>query len=79
MAINKAGTLALVANRADDSVSVLSIDGKNVKPEGAVSVSTQPMAAVATHLRRCLLPSQSPPTASMHSSSRAARYPTQLL
>jgi hypothetical protein len=33
MAINKAGTLALVANRADDSVSMLWIDGKNVKPE----------------------------------------------
>ena len=47
MAINKAGTLALVANRADDSVSVLSIDGKNVKPAGTVSVATQPTAAVA--------------------------------
>src|SRR6516164_5561598 len=38
MAINRAGTLALVANRADDTVSVLSIDGKNVKPAGTVSV-----------------------------------------
>jgi len=47
MAINRAGTLALVANRADDSVSVLSIDGKNVKPTGTVSVATQPTAAVA--------------------------------
>jgi DNA-binding beta-propeller fold protein YncE len=42
MAISRAGTLALVANRADDSVSVLSIDGKNVKPVGTVSVATQP-------------------------------------
>jgi len=47
MAINKAGTLALVANRADDTVSVLSIDDKNVKPAGTVSVATQPTAAVA--------------------------------
>ena len=47
MAINKAGTLALVANRADDSVSVLSIEGKNVKPVGTVSVATQPTPAVA--------------------------------
>src|SRR5246500_5126621 len=47
MAINRAGTLALVANRAEDSVSVLSIDGKNVKPAGTVSVATQPTPAVA--------------------------------
>src|SRR6516165_454790 len=47
MAINRAGTLALVANRADDTVSVLSIDGKNVKPARTVSVATQPTAAVA--------------------------------
>jgi DNA-binding beta-propeller fold protein YncE len=39
--------LALVANRADDSVSVLAIDGKNVKPVGTVSVATQPSPAVA--------------------------------
>src|SRR5262249_51858892 len=48
MAINRAGTLALVANRADDTVSVLAIDGKNVKPVGTVSVATQPTAAVAS-------------------------------
>src|SRR5271163_1053435 len=47
MAINRAGTLALVANRADDSVIVLSINGKNVKSVGTVSVATQPTAAVA--------------------------------
>jgi DNA-binding beta-propeller fold protein YncE len=47
MAINRAGTLALVANRAEDSVTVLAIDGKNVKPVGSVSVATQPTAAVA--------------------------------
>jgi DNA-binding beta-propeller fold protein YncE len=39
MAINRAGTLALVANRADDTVSVLSIDGKNVKVVDTVSVA----------------------------------------
>jgi DNA-binding beta-propeller fold protein YncE len=44
MAINRAGTLALVANRADDSVSVLSIDGKNVKLVDTVSVAS-PAAA----------------------------------
>ena len=47
MAINRAGTLALVANRAEDSVTVLAIDGKNVKSVGTVSVATQPTAAVA--------------------------------
>ena len=40
MAINRAGTLALAANRADDSVSVLSIDGKNVKLVDTVSVAS---------------------------------------
>jgi len=39
MAINRAGTLALVANRADDTVSALSIDGKNVKLVDTVSVA----------------------------------------
>ena len=40
MAINRAGTLALVANRADDTVSVLSIDGKTVKFVDTVSVAS---------------------------------------
>jgi len=40
MAINKAGTMALVANRADDTVSVLSISGKDVKVVDTVSVSS---------------------------------------
>jgi DNA-binding beta-propeller fold protein YncE len=47
MAINHAGTLALVANRAEDSVSVLAIAGKNVKSVDTISVATQPTAAVA--------------------------------
>src|SRR5215471_11380984 len=47
MAINRAGTLALVANRADDSVSVLAIDGKNVKLVDTVSVASPPAAAGA--------------------------------
>src|ERR1700757_781413 len=46
MAINRAGTLALVANRADDTVTVLAIDGKPVKPVGTVSVATKPTAAM---------------------------------
>ena len=40
MAIAPNGKLALVANRADGTVSVLSIDGKTVKPIGSVSVGT---------------------------------------
>jgi len=40
MVINRAGTLALVANRADDSVSVLSIDGKTVKLVDTVSLAS---------------------------------------
>jgi DNA-binding beta-propeller fold protein YncE len=40
MAINRAGTLALVANRADDTVSVLSISGMDVKVVDTVSVSS---------------------------------------
>src|SRR5215472_12039133 len=47
MAINHAGTLALVANRAEDSVTALAIDGKSVKPVGTVSVATQPTPAAA--------------------------------
>jgi DNA-binding beta-propeller fold protein YncE len=39
LAINRAGNLALVANRADDTVSVLTIDGKEVKVADTVSVS----------------------------------------
>jgi len=47
MAINKTGTLALVANRADDSVGVLSIDGKTVKLVDTVSVASPAAAAGA--------------------------------
>jgi hypothetical protein len=38
--------MALVANRAEDSVTVLAIDGKTVKPVGSVSVATQPSCFV---------------------------------
>jgi DNA-binding beta-propeller fold protein YncE len=54
MAINRAGNLALVANRADDTVSVLSINGKEVKVVGTVNVSSggaakeQPSAVAIT-------------------------------
>jgi DNA-binding beta-propeller fold protein YncE len=54
MAINRAGNLALVANRADNSVSVLSINGKEVKLVDTVSVSAggaaneQPSAVAIT-------------------------------
>jgi DNA-binding beta-propeller fold protein YncE len=56
MAINRAGTLALVANRADDSVSVLSIDGKNVKLVDTVSVAS-PAAAQGAQPAPAALPS----------------------
>ena len=42
MAINQAGTLALVANRADDTVSVLKLDGKKVTLAGSVSLAAAP-------------------------------------
>jgi DNA-binding beta-propeller fold protein YncE len=40
LAINRAGTLALVANRAENSVSVLSIEGKTVKVIDTVALSS---------------------------------------
>jgi DNA-binding beta-propeller fold protein YncE len=54
MAINHAGNLALVANRADNSVSVLSISGKTVAVVGTVALapadapSQQPSAVAIT-------------------------------
>jgi DNA-binding beta-propeller fold protein YncE len=54
IAINRAGNLALVANRADNSVSVLSISGKNVAVVGTVALapadapSQQPSAVAIT-------------------------------
>jgi DNA-binding beta-propeller fold protein YncE len=54
MAINRAGNLALVANRADNSVSVLSISGKTVALVGTVALapadapSQQPSAVAIT-------------------------------
>ncbi|HTS90700.1 MAG TPA: beta-propeller fold lactonase family protein [Stellaceae bacterium] len=41
MAINRAGDLALVANRADNTVSVLAIKGKEVKAIGTVALAPQ--------------------------------------
>jgi DNA-binding beta-propeller fold protein YncE len=46
MAISKAGDLALVANRAGKSISVLAIDGKQVEHVGDVDMGAQ-VAAVA--------------------------------
>jgi DNA-binding beta-propeller fold protein YncE len=42
VSINRAGTLALVANRADCTVSVFHIAGKNVTPAGTVSLGGAP-------------------------------------
>ena len=41
MAINRAGDLALVANRADNTVSVLSIKGKEVKLTDTIALAAQ--------------------------------------
>jgi len=41
IAINRAGTLALIANRADDTVSVLAIRGTQVTLAGTVALSEQ--------------------------------------
>ena len=46
LSINKAGTLALIANRADHSVSVLRILGKRVE-----LIDTVPMGDQVTHVR----------------------------
>jgi len=48
MAINRAGNLALVANRADNSVSVLSISGKEVKVIDSVAIGEQVSAVAFT-------------------------------
>jgi len=46
MAINRAGDMALVSNRADNSVTVLSISGKDVKVADTVAMGEQ-VSAVA--------------------------------
>jgi len=48
LSINRAGNLALVANRADNSVSVLSIRGKQVKLIDTVAMGDSVSAAVFT-------------------------------
>jgi DNA-binding beta-propeller fold protein YncE len=48
MAINRAGTLALVANRAENSVAVLSIQGKEVKLIDTIPMGEQVSAAAFT-------------------------------
>ncbi|MEO8133623.1 MAG: YncE family protein [Betaproteobacteria bacterium] len=48
IAINRAGNLALVANRADNSVTVLSIRGKQVKVVDTVAMGEQVSAAAFT-------------------------------
>jgi DNA-binding beta-propeller fold protein YncE len=45
LAINRQGNLALVANRADNSVSVMSISGKNVSIVGTVALAPADAAA----------------------------------
>ena len=48
MAINRAGNLALVANRADNSITVLSIHGKEVKAVDTVPMGEQVSAVAFT-------------------------------
>jgi DNA-binding beta-propeller fold protein YncE len=58
MSINRAGTLALVANRAEGSVSVLAIDGQKVEVINKISLgdkSGASHAAIAPDGRRALV------------------------
>src|SRR5712692_11847853 len=48
IAINRAGNLALVANRADNSISVLSIRGKEVQIVDTVAIGEQVSAVAFT-------------------------------
>src|SRR6267143_1421745 len=48
LAINRQGTLALVTNRADNSISVLSIQGKTVKLVDTVAIGEMVAAVVFT-------------------------------
>ena len=48
LSINRQGTLALVANRGDGSVSVYAIQGKTVRPAGKVQVG--PISSGASHV-----------------------------
>jgi DNA-binding beta-propeller fold protein YncE len=48
MAVNKAGTLALVADRADNAVTVLTISGKEVKPAQTVALGDTVSAVAIT-------------------------------
>src|SRR5262245_6940221 len=48
MSINRAGTLALVANRADNSISVLAIQGKQVRLVDTVTIGEQVAHVVFT-------------------------------
>jgi DNA-binding beta-propeller fold protein YncE len=55
MAINQAGDLALIANRAGNSISVVAIDGKKVEHVGEVDMGGQVAAvAIAPDGRRAL-------------------------
>ncbi len=48
MAINRAGNMALVANRADNSITVLSISGKEVKVTDTIPMGEQVSAVAFT-------------------------------
>ena len=48
VAINRLGDLALVANRVDKSISVLSIQGREVKVVGTVTVGDEVVAVAFT-------------------------------
>jgi DNA-binding beta-propeller fold protein YncE len=55
MAINQEGTLALVANRASKTITVLAIQGKTVQPVGSVDMGDSVAAiAIAPDGRRAL-------------------------
>ena len=63
LSINAAGTLALVANRADGTISVLKIDGNTVKPIGTVPVGGSVSGAEFTPDGKHALATKSPANA----------------
>ena len=71
MAISQAGDLALVANRAGKSISVLSIDGKQVEHVGDVDMGAQVAAVAITPTASGRSRSSSPSTRSRCSRSTA--------
>ena len=76
MAISKKGDLALVANRADNSISVLSIAGKEVKLIDTVAMGDSVAAVAITPDGKHAIAVKNTATRSPGSTSTARRLPT---